>query len=79
MSVALERSIAAELSRPVGDLGSVRVSGGGGRVADSLAAAFGTTFWWAVGLTALGLIPAMFLPRHPAVARRPPAVEPEPA
>ena len=31
-----------------------------------LATAFGHTFWWAVGFTALALVPALFLP-----ARRP--------
>jgi EmrB/QacA subfamily drug resistance transporter len=79
LSVVLERRIAAELGGAVGDLGAVRAGGGAARAAEPLAQAFGTTFWWAVGLTALALIPAMFLPRHPAVARRPPAVEPEPA
>ena len=36
----------------------------GGQVAGhaGLAAAFGTTFWWCVGFTALALIPALFLP-----------------
>ena len=29
----------------------------------SLTTAFGHTFWWAVGFTALALIPALFLPR----------------
>jgi hypothetical protein len=35
------------------------------RAAEPLASAFGTTFWVAVGLTALALGPACFLPRHP--------------
>ena len=34
-------------------------------MAEPLAHAFGQTFWWAVGLTALALIPAWFLPRRP--------------
>src|SRR4051794_30579334 len=79
LSVVLERQIAAELGGAAGDLGAVRAGGGAARAAEPLAQAFGTTFWWATGLTALALIPAMFLPRHPAVARRQPAVEPEPA
>jgi EmrB/QacA subfamily drug resistance transporter len=37
--------------------------------------AFGQTFWWAVALTALALIPALLLPRHPPV-RSPAAAEP---
>ena len=38
--------------------------------AEPLATAFGQTFWVAVGLTALALIPAFFLPRHPPSSRR---------
>jgi EmrB/QacA subfamily drug resistance transporter len=79
LSVVLERQIAAQLGGAAGDLGAVRAGGASSHVTDPLAQAFGTTFWWAVGLTALAMIPALFLPRHPAVARRPPAVEPEPA
>jgi EmrB/QacA subfamily drug resistance transporter len=33
--------------------------------APQIAAAFGSTFWWAVGLTALALVPAVLLPRAP--------------
>ena len=35
------------------------------QIAPLTADAFGATFWWAVGLTALALLPALFLPRHP--------------
>jgi EmrB/QacA subfamily drug resistance transporter len=38
------------------------------------AAAFGATFWWAVGFTALAAIPALVLPSGPA-----PSPEPQPA
>jgi MFS family permease len=71
LSVVLERRIAANLPFEGGSLAALRVVGGGvppPRIADPLAHAFGQTFWWAVGLTALALIPAAFLPRHPAVA-----------
>src|SRR4051794_5133037 len=35
------------------------------QVAPKLANAFGSTFWWAVAMTALAVIPALLLPRHP--------------
>jgi EmrB/QacA subfamily drug resistance transporter len=41
------------------------------RVAEPLAGAFGNTFWWAVAMTVLALIPALIL----ASAQRPPAPE----
>jgi hypothetical protein len=41
------------------------------RVAEPLAAAFAHTFWWAVGMTVLALIPALIL----ASAQRPPRPE----
>jgi len=72
LSVVLERQIEANLPVVGGSLGTLRGAVGGGppppRIAEPLAHAFGQTFWWAVGLTALALIPAAFLPRHPAVA-----------
>ncbi len=71
LSVVLERRITANLPLASGSLGSISSAAGGGplppRIADPLAHAFGQTFWWAVGLTALALIPAYFLPRHPPV------------
>jgi EmrB/QacA subfamily drug resistance transporter len=63
LTVILQRRIVAEIPGATGDLGALR--GGAERAADPLAAAFGTTFWVAVGLTAVALIPASFLPRHP--------------
>ena len=48
------------------DLGALPRGGAAAtaRLAEPLAHAFGQTFWWALGLTALALIPAAFLPRH---------------
>ena len=46
------------------------------RIAEPLAHAFTNTFWWAVALTAIGLLPALVLAwkvRAPAAARRRPA------
>jgi EmrB/QacA subfamily drug resistance transporter len=42
------------------------------------ATAFGTTFWWVLGLTVLTAIPAMLLPAGPAPAPAPPDAEAEP-
>ena len=56
LTVVLQRRIVAEIPGATGDLGALR--GGAAAAAEPLAAAFGTTFWVAVGLTALALIPA---------------------
>ena len=62
-----------------GDAGrAAAVRGGGGASPSRWRARSAHTFWWALGLTALALIPATFLPRHPAVARRPPRSSPNP-
>jgi len=63
LTVVLQRQIVAEIPGATGDLSGLR--GGAAAAAEPLAAAFGTTFWVALGLTALALIPAYFLPRHP--------------
>jgi EmrB/QacA subfamily drug resistance transporter len=76
LSVVLERRIASELPRTGGSLASLQGAAGGGApppaIAEPLAHAFGQTFWWAVALTALALIPAYFLPRHPPVRAKAP-------
>jgi len=52
-------------------------------IADKVGAAFGATFWWVVGLAAIGFVTSLLLPRHPAAPRGPagaggdaPAAEP---
>ena len=62
LTVVLERRIAAELPGASGGLGALH---GGARAATPLAHAFGQTFWWALGLTAVAFLPAAFLPRKP--------------
>jgi EmrB/QacA subfamily drug resistance transporter len=62
LTVVLQRQIVAQLPGATGELGTLPTHAG---AADALAVAFGNTFWWAVGLTAIALIPAWFLPRHP--------------
>jgi EmrB/QacA subfamily drug resistance transporter len=82
LSVVLERRIAANLPGAGGSLGSLRTVAGGGapppHLAEQLAHAFGQTFWWALGLTALALVPAYFLPRHPPAAEPAGAAAPSP-
>jgi MFS family permease len=63
LTVVLQRRIVAEIPGATGELGALR--GGAAQAAEPLAAAFASTFVVAVGLTALALIPAWFLPRHP--------------
>ena len=64
LTVILER----QLPGSGGSLASIAGAGDVSAIAGPLAAAFAHTFWWAVGLTALALIPAWFLPRHPPAA-----------
>src|SRR3954465_10900515 len=65
LAVVLQHQITSQL-------GVAGAAGGGGtlqrlpesvraRVADPLAAAFGNTFWWAVGMSAVALVPAVVL------------------
>jgi EmrB/QacA subfamily drug resistance transporter len=77
LTVVLERRIAAGVPGAGGSLSELH-AGVAARAAEPLAHAFGQTFWWAVGLTAIALVPSYFLPRRPAASRRARA-EPEPA
>ena len=43
---------------------------------EGIARAFGHSFWWSCGTCALGIIPALFLPRTPIVRRDVAVVEP---
>ena len=49
------------------------------RVAEPLASAFGSTFWWAVAITALAIVPAAVLAVRERGARRQPGVVAPPA
>jgi EmrB/QacA subfamily drug resistance transporter len=49
------------------------------RVAAPLADAFGHTFWWAVGMSVIGIVPAIVLYRAQRGVRTPVPVEEEPA
>lgn len=60
LAVVLQYEIGHRLP---GSGGSLSAAGGPG-AADALAASFGTAFWWTVVITALTLLPALFLPRE---------------
>ena len=68
LAVVLERQIVAQVPSAAAAMASgatslpaaVRV-----RVAPALATGFGHTFWWAMGLTVVALLPSLFLPRRP--------------
>ena len=74
LTVVLERRIVANVPGATGDLGSLS-SANVAEVAGPLSEAFGQTFWVATAMTAVALIPAWFLPRHPPAPRRAPAPE----
>jgi EmrB/QacA subfamily drug resistance transporter len=65
LAVALEHQIKAEIPAVGGaGLGSLEnVLGGSGPLAPDLAHAFAHAAWWGLALTALAVVPALFLPR----------------
>ncbi len=65
LAVVLQRAIASELPAFRGGLAEAAglASSDRAAAAPALANAFGTTFWVALGLTALALVPALLLPR----------------
>jgi len=64
--VVLQRSIAAETGGAGGGLGPMGPAERA-RVADSLAHAFGSTFWVALALITVALVPAFLMPRKRAM------------
>jgi EmrB/QacA subfamily drug resistance transporter len=65
LSVVLSRQIADAIPGASGSLDSIASVSGAGRaeIAAPLASAFGHTFWWAVALTVLSILPALALVR----------------
>jgi EmrB/QacA subfamily drug resistance transporter len=68
LAIILQRTIAANLSGLQGDLQATAALSPAQRAhaAPALAAAFGTTFWVALGLIAIALVPVLLLPRRRA-------------
>ena len=77
LTVVLERRIVANVPGATGDLGALRRRGGVARSPSRWRRRSGRRSGGAVGLTALALIPACFLPRHPPVHLAPSIREPE--
>jgi MFS family permease len=70
LAVVLEHQISVQLPHASGGLQAATEIPEAVRVviAGPLSTAFANAFWWAFGLTAVALIPAFLLPRHPAAA-----------
>jgi len=76
LAVVLQHQITTQLA----GVGGNAPAGGGvlqrvpadvrAEIADPLATAFGNTFWWAVGMSAVALIPAVILVRSQTRERR---------
>ncbi len=67
VAVVLDHQIATRVHAAAGGLSGVAVAPAAVRVAvaQPLAEAFGTTFWWVTALTLAALVPAVLLPRRP--------------
>ncbi|KJE21143.1 drug resistance transporter, EmrB/QacA subfamily [Frankia torreyi] len=89
VAVELQHAIASRLPGVGGGEGALAESAGvqlPGSVADKVAEAFGTTYWWIIALTAVGFVASLFLPGRPAdpaadgpANRQPQIPRPEPA
>ncbi len=68
VAVVLEHQISVQIHGASGGLSGVSgvTAAERARIAQPLSVAFGHTFWWALGLTAVALVPALLLPRRPA-------------
>ena len=63
-AVVLQRSIASSIPSGAGHVLSTGPAGTSEAARKLLADSFGHTFWWVVGCTVVGIVPALFLPRH---------------
>ena len=68
VAVVLEHQISVQVHGLTGGLSAASTAPAAivAKVAQPLATAFGTTFWWVLGLTVLALVPALLLSRVPA-------------
>ncbi len=66
VAVVLEHQISVQVKGFAGGLSGVSTASAvaRARVAQPLASAFATTFWWALGMTVVALVPAMALRRR---------------
>jgi EmrB/QacA subfamily drug resistance transporter len=70
LAVVLQHELTDRIPSTAGR-GLDAVHGAAGQATATLAGAFGSTFWWAVALCALAVVPALFLPRRPPAAEAP--------
>jgi hypothetical protein len=77
VAVVLEHQISVQVQGAAPGLSGVSGATPMERVrnAEPLSVAFGHTFWWVLGLTAVALVPALLLPRRPAEEAAPPGQE----
>jgi EmrB/QacA subfamily drug resistance transporter len=77
VAVVLEHQISVQVHGLSGGLSAASTASTAQRItiAQPLATAFGNTFWWALGLGALALVPAILLPRRPASAVTDPSAD----
>jgi EmrB/QacA subfamily drug resistance transporter len=68
LAVVLQHQLTSHIPSAAGQ-GLDAVKGAGPGAAGALSDSFGQTFWWAVALCALAVIPALFLPRRPPAAQ----------
>ncbi len=75
LAVVLQRQIESRLPGSAHGLSLATVAHVPPHITASLASAFGSTFWWVVGIAAILLVPSLLLPRHAPVSREvePPA------
>ncbi len=66
LAVVLQRHIESSVRGATSGLSLASVAHVPAAVSAELGAAFGSTFWWVVGIAALLLIPTCFLPHHAA-------------
>jgi EmrB/QacA subfamily drug resistance transporter len=83
LSVVLTHQLADRLPQAKGDSGLAAAqsvpAAARDKVAPLIADAFGHTFWWAVGLIAIAVIPILYLPKHkPAPVDQPAPLRPAP-
>ncbi len=67
LAVVLQRQIEASVPGVTNGLSLASVAHLPPAISADLASAFGSTFWWVVGIAALLLVPCLFLPHHAPV------------
>jgi EmrB/QacA subfamily drug resistance transporter len=78
LAVVLQRGISHRVPAASGGLDAASRAGKLPHpVAETISGAFGVTFWWVVAMTAIGLVAALFLPRHPPGGATPAPAAPE--